>query len=155
MRALNGPKASRSDLLRPDLLALATVVGHLRDLESSLPGLQVGGSGSLTYQDVPVEPEKGVLVTLRPDGDRCEARLWISPDRMKLKAREQKGGLTELEDRFTVSLGESPVWGKVRFRSPMEFAAALVRFMERRLADLSVSPEHFLEEPPAVVERVG
>ena len=123
------------------MAALSLLVQHFRDLEQEHGPLELSESRWLTSEDEPADLEKGVLVTYGARSGSGEVRVWVSPRRVKLKAHwEDHHGLSQLEDRFVVTLGERPTWGDRQFDSLRALAVALVDLMRRRLSELPVAP---------------
>ncbi len=125
--------------------ALKILVRHLRELEKSVSGMELEDSRWLTEDDQPADREKGLLVRYRTGGELAEgqgeARLWISGRRAKLKARwEDDHGMSDLQERFNLTLGDRPRWGDRVFPSLADLATALVGLMRVRLQDLSSVP---------------
>lgn len=132
-----------------DLIELLSVlVQHFRAFERQCPQFELGESRWLTAEDEPADLEKGVLVIYHADCGSGEARAWVSPRRVKLKAHwEDIRGLSRHEDRFTCTLGERPTWGDLEFESLGDFAVAVVDLMRRRLTDLALSPHQRTDSP--------
>jgi hypothetical protein len=128
---------------------LAGLIEAFRRTAGAVPGLEVGGRGTVTSGGRPTDAERGILVTYRPEGCAGEALLWVSARRAKLRVllEGEDGTRSELEDRLLLSLSRRPSLGRALFDSLDELAGALVEHMSRRLEALAIDQTLLADGP--------
>lgn len=129
---------------------LKTFIRTLAAFESRLPGLKVGGMGTVARGEI-VDPEKGVALSYRPAGGEVEVRVWVSERRAKLVTRtmDQSGIWTEITDRLALSLRQPPEIAGEVMPSTEVLAATLLMLMRRRATDAVLTSQDL----KPVVER--
>jgi hypothetical protein len=145
------PLANRYE--RDPAYPLQDLVDSLLDLQDSVHGLAVGGSGTLTEDGEVIEPEQGVEVSYRPEGAAAHVILWVSHRRLKLVTRStgSMGAWTEVTDRLVISLGSTSRLLNRYFPSMAGLASALVALMRHRAEGAALTSREL--RPAADTER--
>lgn len=106
------------------------------------------------------DPERGILLALRPDTGSAEVQLQVGPRGGRLVARSAlkgaAGGVGELEDHLRLDLRQGYRWGGMEYTDAATFAAALLAHMQRRHEAVGqVEPVELEPDRPAASTRMS